>query len=95
MPPWPSPAAPRKKKLLLPKLPPLKLPLLLLKPLLRPLKLLLLKLPLRPLTLLLLLPKPLLRPLTLLPSNQTLSGLMQKGCYGTPFLLPLFVRFPR
>ena len=85
-PPWPSLAAPRRKK------PPLKLLLLklpLLKPP-RPLKLLrLLTLLLRPLKLPRLLTL-LLRPLKLrlLPSNQTPSGLMQKGCSGTPFLLP-------
>ncbi|MDF3030232.1 MAG: hypothetical protein K0R03_790 [Moraxellaceae bacterium] len=82
---------PRRKKLLPPKpLPLLKLPLL-------PPKLLLLKLPprllmplLRPLTLpprpLTLPPRPLTLPRLLLrPSNQTLKGLMKKGCFGTLF----------
>lgn len=91
MPPSPSLAAPRRKKLRLPKL-------LLLKPLLRPLKpLRLLKL-LRPLTLLLLLLTLLLRLLKLLrlltllllrlPSNQISSDLMQKGVLSTPFFIP-------
>lgn len=86
LPLWPSLAAPRRKKLPLLKLPPLLKPLLrLLKLLLRPLKLLRLpKLPLRLLTLPLRLLTPLLRLLRLL-SNQTLRGLMQKGCFGTLF----------
>lgn len=86
--PWPSLAAPRKKKLRLPKLPPLK-------PLLRPLKpprlLKLLLRPLKPLLrLLTLLPRPplrLLKLLRLLPSNLTLTGLIAQK--GVP-LAPLF-----
>lgn len=91
MPPWPSLAAPRRKKLPLPKPPLLKLLLPLLKPPRLP------KLPPRPLTPLLRLLTPLLRPLLtpllprplklprLLPSNQSLTGLMKKGCFGTLF----------
>lgn len=92
LPPWPSPAAPRRKKLPLKPLPPL------LKPLLPPLKPPRLpKLPPRPLKPLLRLLTPLprlpLRPLKLLlrplrPSNQTLTDLMQKGCFGTLFYCP-------
>lgn len=91
-PPWPSLAAPRRKKLPLPK-PPLLKPL---PPLLKPPRLL--TLPPRPLTpllrLLTLLPRPLLTPLLprplklprpLRPSNQSLTGLMKKGCFGTLF----------
>ncbi|MCC2637471.1 MAG: hypothetical protein K0Q68_1190 [Moraxellaceae bacterium] len=85
------PAAPRRKKPPLPKPPLLKLLLPLLK--LRPLKPLL-----RPLTPLLRLLTLLLRPLTpllrllRLPSNQFLTELMKKGCFGTLFycLFPAF-----
>ena len=101
--PWPLLAAPRRKKLLLLKLRPLKKPLLLklrpLKKLLRPLKplrllkLLRLKL-LRPLKLLRL--KPLLKPLRLklLPSNWAEAHASQKGVLRHPFFMSVCWRFP-